>query len=430
MQKVCYRWFVLLSLLGCSLGARAQSVNEAKFELTTNKDRAERIQVDLVHNLMLIPVQINGAETILNFILDTGVGNPLITSLPNGAVLPLKYVDVVEIGGLGGERRLKAYSSYNNKIQVERLDGSNQDVLLLLEDIFHLTTYLGTETSGLIGYNIFKDFIVELDYEKKWVKFHDHDRYEERYQQKKKERHWGVLPLTFKNNKPYVQVVAEQEDGSQLTLNLLIDSGASHALSLYQTANEQIYVPENSIYSKLGTGLSGGVEGHLGKINRLFLDKFQLPNVVTQYPSEEDIHHAIVMSSRDGAIGADILKRFKVMFNYRDSTVIFTPSKYFDEPFKYNRAGLEVISVFPGVPIYEIAYIRPESPGEKAGFIVGDTIVRLNGDPVSRYSLNDVLEIFEAKREDRVIIQVARDDSTITRELRLVDELSPDTRYP
>ena len=402
----------------------AQSADESsEFSLTTRKNRAERLDINVVHNLVLIPIWINNADEALHFILDTGVGTPLVTSLPDGYEVSLNYVDMVKIAGLGGESLADAFSAHENSMEIERISGLGQDIYVLKEDLFQLSSYMGTETNGLIGYNLFKDFIVEIDYSRGWVKFHSHERFGDRYQEKKESEEWGTLPLSFRNNKPYVDVEILQQDGTSLTATLLIDSGASHGLSLYPSKNLDIHLPHNRLYSLLGTGLSGGIEGYIGKVDKLMLDQFELDHVITNYPNENDILRAVVYSSRDGSIGADVLRRFKVMFNYRDQSMIFKPSSEYDEEFTYNRAGIELIAPIPDISIFEISYVRKDSPADKAGFLPGDFLSKVNHRFVSDYNMNELIKFFEGEYEEFVEIEVTREDTTFSKELHLIDEL-------
>ena len=157
-------WLAFIMLL-TAVGSLAQGTSEqALFSLITKNNRAERLNVEIVHNLVLVPVRINDADEELFFVLDTGVGHPLITSVPKDVEISLNYVDVVRIAGLGGENWFEAYSSHQNTLQVKRLVGVGEQVLVLKDDIFQLGAYLGTQANGLIGHSLFRDFIVEIDY--------------------------------------------------------------------------------------------------------------------------------------------------------------------------------------------------------------------------------------------------------------------------
>jgi hypothetical protein len=418
-----YRWFLLILFLIFGTNVFARQTETGGFSLDTRKDRAVKFDFEYYNNLVVVPVLINGSRDSLKMILDTGVARTLITGLPNNEEIELSFTEVIRIAGLGQGESIEAFYSHGNEIDIDRATGLNQEVLVLREDIFHLSTFLGTYVHGLIGYNVFQDFIVEIDYSRGWIKFHSHDRFGGRYQKKKNSNDWSSLPLTFRNEKPYVDVEVLQQDGTRAKLNLLIDSGASHGLALYHSANDSIHLPEHHIRSFLGNGLSGEILGAISKVEELNFGGHIFEDVIASYPDEEGIRRAIIYSSRDGSIGSEILKRFKIMYNYRDSTMIFRPSKYYDEPFHYNTSGLEIITPFPNIKLYEIAHVRPGSVSEKSGIQKGDFITEINGVTSSRYSLNETLDILQGEPGQRVSLKIVRQDSSFRVNLNLINEL-------
>lgn len=418
------RWLLMVLLLPSTyLGYARQSSESSQFQLETHRNGAAKFNFEIYNNLLVVPVLINSSKDTLKLILDTGVGKTLITGLPNQEEINLRYAESIRIAGLGEGDTIEAFYSRGNKVVVDQITGLNQDIVVLKEDIFHLSNLLGTYVHGLIGYSIFRDFIVEIDYDRGWIKFHDHERFGDRYQKKKNSGEWSSVPLSFSDNKPYVEVEVVQNDGSRIPLTLLIDSGASHALSLYYSANSRIHLPGNRIRSFLGNGLSGEIRGYLGRVKTLVFGDYELHAPISSYPDEEGIQRAVIHSTRDGSLGADILKRFKVMFNYRDSTMIIKPSDSFGERFLYNLAGMEVATPYPNIRLYQVTHIREGSVADDTGIRTGDYITEINRITSTEFSLNDVLHLFRGEKGERISFKLVRNDSTFRKNLTLVDEL-------
>src|SRR5690606_28711477 len=76
-------------------------------------DKSKKIRCKLVHNLIFIPVDVNGTE--LSFLLDTGVSKPIIFSFPFiEEVLKIEETEKISIRGLGGGEPVEASKSKNN----------------------------------------------------------------------------------------------------------------------------------------------------------------------------------------------------------------------------------------------------------------------------------------------------------------------------
>ncbi len=392
-----------------------------KFELDTWRDRKVVVPFDLINNLMVIPLSINGSDT-LHFILDTGVSSTLITELSEEDVITLNYVRTVKISGLGEGESTEAFYSPGNSIEIGKAVGLEQDVLIMKEDIFHLSSLLGKKVNGLIGYSLFKDFIVELDYREERVILHEHHKYGNKYKSKSESDKWITVPISLFRQKPYVDVNLAQKDGTSLEVKLLLDSGASHGMALYHSANEDIHLPEKRIRSFLGSGISGEIHGYLGRIDTLSIDKYKLMDIVASYPDEEGIRRALNYSERDGSIGAEVLRRFKVFINYREGTMIMKPSRFFREDFSYNIAGMEIATPYPNVPVYSVTHVRDSSAAHKADIRKGDILVEINRKGSQYYELNEINKLFE--EEGRLLrLEILRGEEIIRKELILESEL-------
>ncbi|RNC85971.1 MAG: aspartate aminotransferase [Balneola sp.] len=416
---------VALLVFMCSVlvESYAQPAAAGYFELETKRNNSLKMDFELYNNLVVIPVIINSSRDTLKMILDTGVARTLITGLPNGEVVNLNFTRRVKVEGLGEGEAIEAFYSNGNEVIINRTTGHDQEVLVLVEDIFNLSTLLGTYVHGLIGYSVFQDFIVEIDYRYRWIKFHDYEKFRSKFNKKKRSSGWEEVPLIIRDGKPYVNATITQQDGSKVEVTLLIDTGASKAISLYHSANDDIFVPEKKVRSFLGNGLSGEINGYLGLIKEIQIGKYTLTEPVTTYPDEEGIKRALVFSDRDGSIGAELMRRFKVMFNYRDSTMLIQPSRFFNDEFSYNKSGIEIATPFPNIQLYQVTHVREGSIADRSGILEGDFITEINGKSSSEYTLNEALNIFTKGSVERLRLKLVRNDSSFRKQLDLENEL-------
>ncbi len=383
----------------------AQSLS-SPFGFVRSRQKSMTIPFKLVNNLVIIPVFINGSDT-LHFILDTGVQSTLLTHLSGKDSIALSHLRKIQIKGLGAGMETEAYHSHSNKIQIGDALCPKADVLILTKDIFMLSTKLGTTVHGLIGYDVFKSFVVEIDYDSKQLTLHNPAKYK-RHKQK------GVaLPLSIENSKPYLKTQIVQDDSSVVEVKLVVDTGASHSLSLEKTPNSLIKLPKQTIESYLGRGVSGDIRGKIGRIANLQIADFQFLDLPVSYPDEEYIKNVVGVAQRHGNLGAEVLRRFHILFDYANQEMIVKPSKKFKEPFNYNMSGIDVGTPIPGLPYYVIADISAHSPAEVAGLQKDDQILYINGRNVADYTLNDIIELFQSKVGKKITLTVMRETKTV-----------------
>src|SRR5687768_443477 len=193
------------------------------FALADGKKKVQ-IPIEVYNNLIVVPVVLNGALP-LKFILDTGVRTAILTEKTFSDILNLSYSRKYSISGPGGEQIIDAYITNNVSLELPGVTGRGHALLVLGEDYLELRNYLGTDVHGILGYELFSRFIIEVDYDKKVLTLSVPPRF-------RKKRNYQSIPIKIEDTKPYVTTSVVLADGTQLTAKLLVDSGASHGLKI------------------------------------------------------------------------------------------------------------------------------------------------------------------------------------------------------
>ncbi len=385
-------------------------VNETKQFSTANRGfffenprkKSHTIKFETASNLIIIPVTINESDT-LNFILDTGVRYPIITELPFINKLNLNYMMPVQVKGLGEGEGLTAYRSGNNKMQIPGLVANNQEVQMIIDENFQISHMLGVPVHGLIGFNLFKDYIVKIDYYNEKITLYKPEYY--KYRDRKNDI---ILPLHFEGNKPFVRTSIVMEDLSEVPVKLLVDTGASDAIWLSTSSDKRITLPSNNIETFLGRGLNGDLYGKKGRIDGIWVGPLVLPKPIVAFPNSELIDQLISSNDRNGTLGAEILRRFIVTIDYRNQRLTLHPTNDLKDPFNYNMSGIEVINPMPGLPVFTVATVRENSPAYFAGLKENDQILKVNNSNLSNLSLNDINLLFQSKEDKKIKMKVLR----------------------
>src|SRR5690606_22847502 len=112
---------------------------------------------------------------LLNFVLDTGSPYTIITNLDAINYFNLNKGRPIKISGLGkNSRHLDAYLSHKNTISIGETTSNSTNIVLLFEKDFDLSSRFGIPIYGIIGYDLLKDYIVEVNYTKEKVSFYRH----------------------------------------------------------------------------------------------------------------------------------------------------------------------------------------------------------------------------------------------------------------
>lgn len=402
----------------------------------------EKIKFKFVNNLIILPVEVNGVE--LSFVLDTGVNKPILFNLTASDSLEVKNVEEIYIRGLGEGEPIRAFKSRGNQFKIKNhIYNNNQTLYIVLDESINFSPRIGFPIHGIIGYDLFKDFVIEVNYMTKTLRFYDPEAY--RYKPCRKCEYFN---LDFIRNKPYIDARVDMEKKDSIAVKLLIDSGSSDALWLFENEEKQIEVPAKYFGDFLGRGLSGSIHGERSRVKHLYIGNFNLTQAKVAFPDSVAVRH-IDTEDRNGSLGAEVLKRFNVVFDYRHKRLTLKKNSKFKEPFKYNMSGIELQhngirlvkeleSNIRGVvkededptggikillneryklslhPAFEIAEIREGSPAAEAGLKKGDVIISVNGKPTHRRSLQDVAEMLNEAEGKKIRLLVEREGTSFT----------------
>ena len=154
------------------------------------------------------------------------------------------------------------------------LKSNDETIYLVLKDQFELSGKMGTTIHGIIGYSLLKDVIAKINYKTKKIILYNPKNFSIQKNAKKCEE----FPVEFYRNKPYVGAAIQLDTiGNEMTsVKMLIDTGGSDALWLFEESHEKIKTPLRHYNDILGEGLSGTIYGNRARIPKVRLGKFEV----------------------------------------------------------------------------------------------------------------------------------------------------------
>ncbi len=386
------------------------------FSLANGKKKVQ-IPIEIYSNLIVVPVVLNNSLP-LKFILDTGVRTTILTQKAFTDILNLQYSRKYTISGAGGVNLIDAYITNNVSLGLPGVESRGHAMLVLEEDYLELRNYLGTDVHGILGYELFSRFIVDVDYEKRMLTLIVPDKV-------RKYKKFKSVPIKIEDTKPYLITTIILEDGTTLSAKLLVDTGASHALMIDPSSDERIHVPELTLSSLIGRGLGGEIFGKIGRVKTIQLGEYSLNNVVANFPDPNSYFDSLKVGKifRNGSIGGELLSRFHIVYNFPKEKIFFKKNSSFKKGFHHNLSGLTIKAKGSKLNIFEITEVREQSSAQKAGLQVGDIIESVNGVTLQYLSLSLVNGLLNNKPGKKVKVEVNRKGTRLKTNLILADQI-------
>lgn len=346
----------------------------------------------MLNNHVLLPMRVNGVGPF-EVVLDTGmpVEDLALYESPEVEAIGLAFRDDVQVAvaGAGGEgkgrpARLAEGVTYTIG-DLKVFDGR----AIVLPAPKALAAY----HHGIIGAALFRHFSVSIDNDLKTLTLRRPEHYEP-------PPGAVLLPLTLEHGMAFVQLKVRSGDGPAVPATVVVDLGASHAISLNPNPQSGIVLPERSIQASIGHGMSGDLTGRIGRVRELDLGSQVLRDVVATFPDDEH-RSPRGMDSRDGNLGNGVLSRFNVTFDYPRNRMVLVPARRLSDPFEWDMTGLQAEPGEDGT--VRVRRVVPGSPADEVGIRQDDVLTRMDGVEVTGSTL---YEMRDRLRRDGAVIPV------------------------
>jgi len=313
--------------------------------------------------------------------------------------LGLETLGEVEAMGVAG--RVTARFVAPEAVAVGGVDLPDQSWMSL--DFGPVGDALGGDLIGVLGYDTFRQLVVEIDYQGRWVRFHDPTRY-------RPPPEAMAVPIRLDANIPSARVALNGEEAW-----VHLDTGSDNTLDLTRP-----FLSAAGLAATLPSlGRSGliGVGGH-GDAERVRLDDLELGGY--GFEALEALVHedgsGVASSDVAGVLGAGVLSRFHCVFDYSRSTLWLTPNRAYQPPVPGNPAGARV-RLRRGNLV--VTGVREGSPAATAGLRVGDRVVGMNNRSVRPDDLSSLEDALDGDGTRRLKLRVLRDGQSLHRHLLL-----------
>lgn len=327
-----------------------------------------RVPMDLFGGrIPFITIAVNGGRP-LHVILDTGANDDILNARVVSE-LHLHVRDPQRVDQPGGAVEMGKVDPSEVALGGHLLDS----IAFVSVPLDGLQPFLGRPLDGILGYGFLARFVVELDYDRREVSFFEPATYVA-------PRNATRLPLTFRGKSPLVSVKLARPDGSLLTTWLELDTGSFEALGL-----DGAWVKREALLSGhevtrpiFGLAIGGETKGFRFRIPKVNVGPYSIAQPVASATTSENAGSGFADVA--GVLGSEILNRFRVTLDYRDSSVFLVPSSRLEQRSDYiDMLGAQVVALGSAFDTLQVKAIMPRSPASEAHLREGDLIRAVDG---------------------------------------------------
>jgi hypothetical protein len=247
-----------------------------------------------IRDLIVLPVTINDSIKV-NLILDTGCRNLVLFGKKFQKLFYTEPDKHVQFSGLGDGSPVNGKLSLNNKVSIHAVIGEKIPVVIVpQQNLFSKSANI----HGVIGYDIFIKFEIELDPVHKLITFRPAADAELNAEYQK-------IPLSIEDSRPLIQSQVFFHDSETVACALMLDTGSSLGLLMKTTDLKRFPKGKNKV---LGRGLNGNVLGIETLASKLILDTFEMA-AITAGVTYSDWHNY-------ASVGMDVMKNYSIVLNY------------------------------------------------------------------------------------------------------------------
>ncbi len=262
--------------------------------------------------------RINNSET-LNLIFDTGAETCVVYPSAKAKVTGLQITGSVMNAGTGGTDLRKV--SDGNQLSIADATWQYESFIFVERQ--------ADDADGIVGFNLFSNKILELDYDRMFIKVYD--------KLPDHARNFAMTPMTFSGSLPAVDVTMTS---GEFTCNgsFILDTAGTSCMLVNQAFGSQ-----HDLYGKLkkvGSGTARGVGSKGIKLDQLMLPSLSiaghsLPNV----PIHVEVPTDGRQSPPGGVICMDVLSRFNTILDFNNNQAYFQPNTHFSEAIRLRGQG-------------------------------------------------------------------------------------------
>jgi aspartyl protease/PDZ domain-containing protein len=381
-QKTVIRLFFWSVLLALAVSLCRLTLPQ---NVSVTADKPVTIPIDVAgYGLIFLPARINGSEPMW-FALDSGASFPFIVDQRRARKLGLKLEEQFKTGGGAGAGTYEVAWTKGLSINISNLHFADQNAAVIA--LSSLEAIAGRPLDGVIGSDLFKRYVVEIDYPGNRVSLYHPLNY----------TYSGdgeSIPLTIHDNHLFVSAKMIMAGDRELDGRFLVDTGGGLVTAILTAPfarSRKLPAPnQKTIVDRSLSGLGGQTSLLVARARSFSLGEFTIRDPVIYLSQDSD--GALASSEYAGVLGAEILRKFKLVFDYPRGRLFLEPNAYYADPTEYDMSGIRFRAEGNDLRTFRVFQVLKDSPAAAAGIREGDLLDTIDGVPASGYSLDDIYQ--------------------------------------
>jgi hypothetical protein len=279
------------------------------------------IPITIEHGKLHLRGSVNGSKT-LNFIFDTGAESCVIYPSAKAKGVNLHFDGMVQNAASGGVT-LRQFSR-DNRLEITDAEWNHEPFVYVENQ--------ADQADGIIGYTVFENRILEIDYDRMLMIVHDSlPSHSEGFSKTK---------MPFIGPLPAVEVVMTSGDHSYGG-PFILDTAGTACMLVNQAfaANHNMH----GTLQKVGTGISRGLGSGSISNSQLMMPTLSIAgHSLRNVPIHVEMPSDWNQAAPGGVICTDVLTRFNTILDFQANEAYFKPNSRFAEPFKIRGSGLSL----------------------------------------------------------------------------------------
>ena len=326
---------------------------------------------------IFIPVYINGQEYL--FLLDTGATKTMFDSSVKDLLGKPKRT--IEVQTAGNPMIMQMFESPLIQIGPFNLPQGSE---IGCVDLSMFKMIDGRQISGVLGMDFLKNHAIKIDFDKDIISFIGNDEiksfdFEQAYE-------------IILNSKGLPQI--RGQIGGLKDIDFSIDTGNISTGLLDNEIFEKLIGQKDMKLSETLVATASGVQ----KLRSMRVEKFSIGTF--RY------NDLIFDESSESNIGLEFLNRHTVIMDFPNKKLYLKKGEQFD---RKDESGMSGFSLILNSGILTVYSIYESSPAEKAGVMVGDIIVQIEGKKADSYNMKQLKQLFRSGDGKQIKLTIQRD---------------------
>jgi hypothetical protein len=260
----------------------------------------------------------------------------------------------------------------------------------------------GTPIDAIVGYPLMMRDVVTVDFDARTITFSDPATFE--YQGP-----GAILPLQGPEGvrEPVVRAQITVPGAEPIAGNFLIDEPHPHCLLFATPFSRTHNLPAAAakVAGRLVAGSATGVGGktpyQVGRIETLELGGVSVRRPTAAFAESKG--GAFARTDIAGIIGGEILRRFRLTFDYPHRRLILERGKSFGEPFDWDASGMKLRTAAGDFNCFDVTEVLEGGPAAEAGVRPGDVITGIDGKQGSGWTLWEVESLLKKANQEHAL---------------------------